>query len=127
MPLGKVDRIAEAHHLAQEIRAMAEALENAWHLLATRLCPPFVVDLGYVAGCVGILNQADFCFGARHSWRQHCCFDGQRLAHPGRVGSVGVSVGRRRRLTAVGAAKEPGACLQFCGSFFPDLDIPTRV
>ena len=34
MPLGKMDRVAELHHFAQEIGAMAEALQNAGHLLA---------------------------------------------------------------------------------------------
>jgi hypothetical protein len=34
MPLGKMNRIAKAHHIAQKIRTMAKALKDARHLLA---------------------------------------------------------------------------------------------
>jgi hypothetical protein len=34
MALGKVDCVAELHHFAQKVGAMAEALQNAGHLLA---------------------------------------------------------------------------------------------
>ncbi len=44
MALRKMHGIAELDHLAQKIRAMAEALENAGHLLAARVGAPFVVD-----------------------------------------------------------------------------------
>ena len=45
VPFRKVDGIAEAHDLAQEIRAMAKALENSGHLLAPRMGAPFVIYL----------------------------------------------------------------------------------
>jgi hypothetical protein len=59
---GKVHRIAETHHLAQKIGPMAEALQNARHLLAAGLAPPLVVDFGNVAGCVCVFDEADLCF-----------------------------------------------------------------
>jgi hypothetical protein len=69
VPFRKMHRIAEAHDLAQEIRAMAKALENAGHLLASRMSAPFVVYLRDLTGRVGILNDLDFCFCVRHGFK----------------------------------------------------------
>jgi hypothetical protein len=70
----KVHRIAEAHDLAQKIRAMAKALENAGHLLAPRMGAPFLVYLRHLAGRVSILNHLNLCLCVRHG------ATGQRLA-----------------------------------------------
>jgi len=59
MTLGKVDRVAEFHHFAEEIGAMAEALQNAGHLLTARLGAPFVVDLGYFSRRIAIFDELD--------------------------------------------------------------------
>ena len=56
----KVHRIAEAHHFAQKIRSMAEALENTGHLLTAGVCAPFVVHRRNLAGCVRVFNHVDF-------------------------------------------------------------------
>jgi len=57
VPFRKMHRIAEAHDLAQEIRAMAEAFENAGHLLTARVRAPFVVNRRDFAGGVSILDD----------------------------------------------------------------------
>jgi len=59
VPFRKMDRVAEAHDIAQEIRAMAEAFENARHLLAARVRAPFVVYLRNLTSGVSILNYFD--------------------------------------------------------------------
>jgi hypothetical protein len=64
-----MDRVAEAHDIAQEIRAMAEAFENARHLLAARVRAPFVVYLRNLTSGVGILNDFDLGFGVWHDRR----------------------------------------------------------
>jgi hypothetical protein len=66
VPFRKVDRIAEAHDLAQEIGTMAKALENAGHLLAARMRAPFLIYLRNIASRVGILNHFDFCLSVCH-------------------------------------------------------------
>ena len=55
-------RVAELHYLAEEIGAMAEAFQNARHLLTPRFGAPLVVDLGYFTGRVFILNELDLGF-----------------------------------------------------------------
>jgi hypothetical protein len=74
MPFRKVDGIAEAHDLAQEIRPMAKALENAGHLLAPRMGAPLVIYRRNLACRVSVLDQLYFCLGVRHS------SGGQRVA-----------------------------------------------
>lgn len=59
MPLGKMHRVAELHHLAKKVGAMAEALQNAGHLLASRLGAPLIVDFGNLTGRVFVLNELD--------------------------------------------------------------------
>jgi hypothetical protein len=71
----KVNGIAEAHDLAQEIGPMAKALENSRHLLAPRMGAPFVIYLRNLASRVSILDQLDFCLRGRHG------SDGQRYHH----------------------------------------------
>jgi hypothetical protein len=66
MPFGKVHGVTKAHHLAQKIRAMAKALENAGHLLAPRMGAPVVVYLRNLASRVGILNNLYFCLCVGH-------------------------------------------------------------
>lgn len=56
---GKMDRIAELHHVAQKVRPVAEALQNAGHLRATRLGAPLFVHLGHIAGGVRIFDDVD--------------------------------------------------------------------
>jgi hypothetical protein len=78
---GKVDRVAEAHHLAQKIRPMAETLEDTGHLLTTGVCAPLVVYLRHLAGSVRIFNDVDFRFRIAHKRAaSHRC-NGGRLAH----------------------------------------------
>jgi hypothetical protein len=60
MTLGKVDGVAELHHVAQKVRAMAEALQNARHLLAARFGAPFLVDLSDFSGGIAIFDELDF-------------------------------------------------------------------
>jgi hypothetical protein len=72
VPFRKVDGVAEAHDLAQEIGAMAKALENSGHLLAPRMGAPLVIYLRNLASRVSIFDQLDFCLRTRHG------FDGQR-------------------------------------------------
>ena len=74
VPFRKVDGIAEAYDLAQEIRAMAKALKNSRHLLTPRMGAPFVIYLRNLASRVSILDQLDFCLRVFHG-----C-DGERLA-----------------------------------------------
>jgi hypothetical protein len=66
MTLGKMHRIAELHHIAEEIGPVAEALQNAGHLLSTRLLPPLIVDGGDFARRVCVFNQPNLCLGIFH-------------------------------------------------------------
>jgi hypothetical protein len=63
---GEVDDVAEAHHLAQEIRPMAETLEDTGHLLAAGVRAPLVVYLRDLAGCIRIFDDVDFRFWIDH-------------------------------------------------------------
>ena len=69
VPFRKMHRIAEAHDLAQEIRAMAEALENAGHLLTARVRAPFVVYLRNLTSGVSIVNHFDLGLRVYHAQR----------------------------------------------------------
>src|SRR6266567_740233 len=87
MSVGKVNRIAEFDHVAQEVGAVAEALQNAGHLLSARLGTPFVVDRGHFASGVAIFDQLDFGFvvGVDHalflrSIPQYSTTDGRRTS-----------------------------------------------
>jgi hypothetical protein len=66
MPLGKMNRIAKAHHIAQKIRTMAKALKDARHLLAAGMGPPFVVHCRNVAARFRVLDHLNFCLSVRH-------------------------------------------------------------
>jgi hypothetical protein len=66
MTLRKMDCVAEFHYLAQKVWAMAEALQNAGHLLAARFRAPFVVDLGDFSRRVAILDELDFGLVVSH-------------------------------------------------------------
>lgn len=59
MALRKMHAIAEGHYLAQEIRAMAEALQYPRHLLPARVRAPFVIDLREFAGRVCVFDEVD--------------------------------------------------------------------
>jgi hypothetical protein len=59
VPLREVHRVAKLHHVAQEVRPMAEALQDSRHFAAPGLRPPLVVDLGNLAGRVYVFNQFD--------------------------------------------------------------------
>jgi hypothetical protein len=59
VPFRKMHRVAEAHHIAQKIRAVAEAFENARHLLTARVGAPFLVYLRNFTSSVSILNDFD--------------------------------------------------------------------
>lgn len=69
MTVGKMNRVAEFDHVAQEVGAVAEALQNAGHFLPARLGSPFVVDRGHFASGVAIFDELDFGFvvGACHA------------------------------------------------------------
>ncbi len=71
MAFREVDRVAEAHHLAQKIWAVAKTFENARHLLASRMGPPFVVYFRDVASRFSILNHLDFCLCVFHGSNGH--------------------------------------------------------
>jgi hypothetical protein len=62
-------RVAEAHYLAQKIRPMAEALENARHLPAARVRAPLVVYLRDLTSGVRILNYVDLGLRVCHARR----------------------------------------------------------
>jgi hypothetical protein len=64
--LRKMNRVAEFHHFAQKVRAMAEALQNTRHLLPTRFRAPFVVDLGNFSRRVAIFDELNFGLMVRH-------------------------------------------------------------
>lgn len=67
--VGKVNSVAEFDHIAQEVGAVAEALQNAGYFLSARLGTPFVVDRGHFASGVAIFDELDFGFvvGVRHA------------------------------------------------------------
>jgi hypothetical protein len=69
VPFRKMHRVAEAHDIAQKIRAMAETFENTRHLLTARVRAPFVVYLRNLTGGVGILNYFDLGLRVRHARR----------------------------------------------------------
>lgn len=71
MALRKMYAIAERHYLPQEIRAMAETLQDSRHLLPARVCAPFVIDFGEFTGRIRVFNKVDLvlCF-VFHHW---CC------------------------------------------------------
>ena len=69
VPFRKMHRVAEAHYLAQKIRAMAEALENARHLPAARVRAPLVVYLRNLTSGVRILNYVDLGLRVCHARR----------------------------------------------------------
>ena len=58
MPFRKVHSIAELHHVPQEVRPMAETLQNPRHLLTPGIRAPLVVDLRDLAGRVHVFNQS---------------------------------------------------------------------
>jgi hypothetical protein len=70
MAFGKVHSVTETHNFTQKIGPVTEAFENAGHLLAARLAPPFVVGFGDVAGSVRVFDKADFCFWMSHGLQQ---------------------------------------------------------
>jgi hypothetical protein len=69
VPFRKMHRVTEAHDVAQKIRTMAEAFENARHLLTARVSAPFVVYLRNLTGGVGILNYFDLGLRVCHARR----------------------------------------------------------
>lgn len=59
MTFRKMHAIAECHYLPQEIRAMAEALEDSRHFLPARMRAPFVIDFRELTGRIRVLNKVD--------------------------------------------------------------------
>ena len=57
VPMREMHRVAKFHHIAQKIRPMTEALQNAGHFLASGFRAPLLVDLGDIARRVHIFNQ----------------------------------------------------------------------
>ena len=66
MPFGKMQRVAEAHHFAQKVRPVAEALQDSRHLLASGFGAPFVIYPGDLTGGFLVFNQLDLGFVAGH-------------------------------------------------------------
>lgn len=66
MTLREMNRVTEFHHFAQKVRAMAEALQNARHLLAARFGAPFVIHLSDFTGRIAIFDELDFGLVVRH-------------------------------------------------------------
>jgi hypothetical protein len=62
MTVGKMNRVAEFDHIAQEVGSVAEAFQNAGDFLSARLGTPFVVDRGHFASGVAIFDELDFGF-----------------------------------------------------------------
>jgi len=62
MAFRKMHTIAEGHYLAQEIRAMAEALQYPRHLLPAGVRAPFIIDLREFTGRIGVFNEVDLVF-----------------------------------------------------------------
>ena len=62
MTVGKMNCVAEFDYIAQEVGAVAEALQNAGQFLPARLRTPFVVDRCHFASGVAIFDQLDFGF-----------------------------------------------------------------
>jgi hypothetical protein len=69
VPFRKMYRVAEAHDIAQKIGSMAEAFENARHLLTARVRAPLVVYLRNFTGGVSILNYFDLGLRIWHARR----------------------------------------------------------
>lgn len=67
MSLREMHGIAEAHHLAKKIGPVAEAFQNARHLLTPRLRAPFVIDSRHFARSISIFNNLDLGFVSGHS------------------------------------------------------------
>jgi hypothetical protein len=80
-----VDGVAEAHDLAQKVGSMAEALKDAGHLLASRFCPPLVIDLCHLTGSIGILDQVDLFRGFRHEFLEMFFLAGSKVAQRVRI------------------------------------------
>ena len=66
MPFGEMDRVAELHDFAQEVGAIAEALQYAGHLLAARLGAPLIIDIGHFTCRVAVFDKLDLVFVVRH-------------------------------------------------------------
>jgi hypothetical protein len=59
MAFRKMHAVAERHYLAQEIRAMTEALQYPRHLLPSRMRAPFVINFRELTGRIRVLNKVD--------------------------------------------------------------------
>ena len=100
MSFRKMDRVGELNHLAQEIGARPETLDDAGYLLPAGTGPPEVISGGGFTAGFGILNDFDlgswlrrgnprfrnwlFFFGNGLS----ICFNQFRVLHRGRSGST---------------------------------------
>jgi hypothetical protein len=56
MAFGEMNGVGEVHHLAEKVRARAESLDDAGHLLAARARAPVVIGGERVARGFGILD-----------------------------------------------------------------------
>ena len=61
-----MDRIAEAHHIAQKIRPMAETLQDSGNPLTSRLRAPLVIDARDLSSSLSIVDQVDLRLGFFH-------------------------------------------------------------
>lgn len=61
MAFGKVYGVGKFDDLAQEIGPRAEALDDAWKLLASGTRAPEIVSGGDVAGGLGVFRDANLC------------------------------------------------------------------
>ena len=59
MAFRKMHTIAERHYLAQEIRAMAEALQYPRYLLSARVRAPFIINFREFTGRICVFNKVD--------------------------------------------------------------------
>src|SRR6185437_9426135 len=66
MSLGKVDAVAEGDHVAQEVGAVAEALEDPRHALAARLGAPLVIHSGHFTGGIAVFDDRNLELVFRH-------------------------------------------------------------
>jgi hypothetical protein len=63
MPFREVDRVSEFNHPAQEVRARAEAFDNARDLLPTRTGTPEIISSGRFASGLSVFDNFDFGCG----------------------------------------------------------------
>ena len=76
MALRKMYAVAEGHYLAQEIRAMAEALQYPRYLLSARVRAPFIINFREFTGGICVFNKVDLVLHFLFHHASRACFLG---------------------------------------------------